>query len=526
MKIARLFLTIGVCLMNLPASAAPREYDYDVVVYGGTPAGVMAARAAACHGRRAALVIPGRYLGGVVSGGLTRTDYGRKETVGGMSLEFFRRVGERYGEEIAWFFEPHVAEAVFRDMALEAGVDVYPGHRLREHGGVVAQDGVIRAIRTENGVEFRGRVFIDCSYEGDLMARAGVAFTWGREGVGDYGETLAGVRPKDRNHQFDFPVPARDEEGRLLPEVGSQPRGEMGSGDRKVQAYNFRMCLTDDPAIRVPFPKPEGYDPRRFRVPALWMQEFVRLNGRSPRIDEILLPARMPNGKADFNNRGPFSTDYIGGSWEYPNASYARREQIWREHEDYTKGLFYFLANDPAVPRDLQESIRQWGLAADEFTDNGNFPTQLYIREARRMVGEFVMTQHDIQTDLVKPDSIGMGSYNSDSHNVQRYEQEDGTVQNEGNMEVPVRPYQIPYRVLLPRREQTRNLLVPVCCSASHVAYSTLRMEPVYMILGHAAGVAADLAISSARDVQDVDVAALRETLRQQGAVLELGGQQ
>ncbi len=515
-----LFLLSFALMVTGSVNAAPR-YTYDVVVYGGTPAGVMTARAAACQGMRAALVAPGQYLGGVVSGGLTRTDFGRKETVGGMSLEFFRRVGKRYGEDVSWYFEPHVAEQVFWEMTMDAGVDVFRGRRLLEQGGVRMVGRSVHAIRMATGEEFAGRAFADCSYEGDLMAQAGVSFTWGREGVEEYGETLAGVRPKDRNHQFDFPVPARDEDGRLLPEIGSQPRGEIGASDRKVQAYNFRMCLTDDPAIRVPFARPEGYDPYRYRVLALWMQEFVRRNGVAPRINQILLPGMMPNRKADFNNRGPFSTDYIGKSWDYPNASYARRAEIWREHEDYTKGLFYFLANDDAVPSELQAEINRWGLAGDEFVDNGNFPTQLYIRECRRMVGEFVMTQHDIQTDLTKPDAIGMGSYNSDSHNVQRFEQPDGTVQNEGNMEVPVKPYQIPYRILAPKRNEASNLLVPVCFSASHVAYSTLRMEPVYMIVGQAAGVAADMAVRGGVSVQDIDTAALTETLRQQGAVME-----
>ncbi|MCC6485427.1 MAG: FAD-dependent oxidoreductase [Armatimonadetes bacterium] len=506
--------------MSQPVAHAQGRYSYDVVVYGGTPAGVIAARAAACQGQRTALVVPGKRLGGVVSGGLTRTDFGRQETVGGMSREFFVRVGRRYQKDIAWFFEPHVAEEVFWEMARDAGVDIFQNHRLKEADGVRRARQRIWAVIAENGARFSAKVFVDCSYEGDLMAQAGVSYTWGRESVSDYGEDLAGVRPKDRNHQFDFAVPARDEEGRLLPEVGEQKRGDIGEGDRKVQAYNFRMCLSDDPANRVPFPKPEGYDPSRYRVLGLWLNGMAEQKGRAPHLDEALLPAEMPNRKWDFNNRGAFSTDYIGKSWEYPNASYARRAEIWREHEDYTKGLFYFLANDPSVPAELQAEINRFGLAADEFADNGHFPTQLYIREARRMAGDFVMTQADIQTELTKPDTIGMGSYGSDSHNVQRYEQADGTVQNEGNMEVPVQPYEIPYRVLLPRRQEAENLLVPVCLSASHVAYSTLRMEPVYMIIGQAAGVAADLAIRNRCAVQQIDTGELRRRLKEQGAVL------
>lgn len=507
--------------MTLPSAGGQQPHRYGVVVYGGTPAAVVTACAAACQGQRTALVAPGKRIGGVVSGGLTRTDFGRQETIGGMSREFFERAGKRYHEDIAWYFEPHVAEEVFWEMARDAGVDVYQYHLLKEAGGVRKVWRSIHSITTENGAVFEAKVFVDCSYEGDLMAQAGVSYTWGREGTDKYGETLAGVRPKDRNHQFDFPVSARDSNGKLMPEIGSQPRGEIGAADRKVQAYNFRMCLSDDPANRVPFPKPDGYEAARYKLLAHWLAEFAKVNGRSPRLNEILLPGKMPNNKWDFNNRGPFSTDYIGASWEYPNASYARRADIWREHGDYTKGLFYFLANDPSVQPDLQAEMNRFGLAADEFADNNHFPTQLYIREARRMVGDFVMSQRDIQTDLTKPDSIGMGSYNSDSHNVQRFVQDDGTVQNEGNMEVPVKPYEIPYRVLLPRQQEAENLLVPVCFSASHVAYSTLRMEPVYMIIGQAAGVAADLAIRGGQPVQRIDTGRLRRILQNQGAVLE-----
>ncbi|HEU4746009.1 MAG TPA: FAD-dependent oxidoreductase, partial [Anaerolineales bacterium] len=233
------------------------------------------------------------------------------------------------------------------------------------------------------------------------------------------------------------------------------------------------------------------------------------------------LPREIANRKWDFNNRGPFSTDYIGANWEYPNASYQRRHEIWRDHVTYTRGLFYFLANDRQLPKPLQEEMNEFGLAKDEFVDNENWPHQLYVREARRMVGDFVMTQKDVQTELTKPDAIGMGSYNSDSHNVQRYVTEQGHAQNEGNMEVPVTPYQIPYRIILPRQDQAVNLLVTVCFSASHVTYSTLRMEPVYMIIGQAAGVAASMAIEGKAPLHEIDTTALTAILRSQGAVLE-----
>jgi hypothetical protein len=372
----------------------------------------------------------------------------------------------------------------------------------------------------ENGRVFQASIFIDASYEGDLMAQTGVSYTWGREAMDQYGESLAGVRPKDPNHQFDFPVSAYDEEGNLLPEIESGPRGELGAGDRKIQAYNFRMILTDEKDNRVPFPRPRDYPPKRYGLLAHFLSEFLRREGRPPRVDEILLPRVIANQKWDFNNRGPFSTDYIGKNWEYPNASYQRRAEIWQDHIDYTQGLFYFLTHDPRVPKPLQEELKEFGLAKDEFVDN-DWPYQLYVREARRMVGDFVMTQKDIQTELTKPDAIGMGSYNSDSHNVQRYATEEGHAQNEGNMEVPVTPYQIPYRLILPRKDQVANLLVTVCFSASHVTYSTLRMEPVYMIIGQAAGVAAKMASDEKSTMQDVDPSELTSILRSQGAVME-----
>ena len=517
-----LFSIFTMMLMVSVISGQTREFD--LVVYGGTAGGVMTAVSAAREGLRVAIVEPGKHLGGMVTGGLSRTDFGKKEVIGGMALEFYRRAGQKYGREIEWMPEPRVAEAILNEMIAEAkNITVFLDHRLREKGGVRKQGARLVEIVMENGARFRGSIFVDAGYEGDLLAQAGVDFTWGRESSAQYGESLAGVRPKDPNHQFDFPVPAYDENKRLLPEIQTGPRGEIGAGDRKVQAYNFRMILTDDPENRIPFAKPDGYDPRRFELAARFLTEFVKVKGRAPRMNEILLPAQIAGKqKWDFNNRGPFSTDYIGKSWEYPNAGYRRRAEIWRDHQRYTQELFYFLTNDPRVPKETQAEISRFGMARDEFLDNNHWPYQLYIREARRMVGAFVMTQKDIQTELTKDDSVGMGSYNSDSHNVQRYVTPEGNAQNEGNMEVPVTPYQIPYRILLPKRAQATNLLVPVCFSASHVTYSTLRMEPQYMILGQAAGIAAKMAIEKKIAVQEAEVKALRARLLGLGAILEL----
>ena len=500
----------------------PIQNYFDVVVYGGTAGGVIAAVTAAREGLNVALLEPGNHLGGMVTGGLSATDHGEKQVVGGYALEFYERLGRHYGCEIEWYSEPHIAEKVLLEMVKEAGtVSVFYRHRLRENDGVNKDGTGISEIRLENGSVFRADLFVDASYEGDLMAQSGVSYAWGREGMSQYGESLAGVRPKDPNHQFDFPVSAYGEDGKLLPEIWLEPPGKLGSADRKIQAYNFRMILTNDPSNCVSFPPPTDYDPDRYELLARFLAEYANQYGRLPRVDEILLPREIANRKWDFNNRGPFSTDYIGKNWAYPNTSYEKRAVMWQSHINYTEGLFYFLAHDVRVPKFLQDELNEFGLAKDEFVDNENWPYQLYIREARRMVGDFVMTQKDVQTELTKPDSIGMGSYNSDSHNVQRYVTDEGHAQNEGNMEVPVAPYQIPFGLLLPKRSQVTNLLVTVCFSASHVTYSTLRMEPVYMIIGQAAGVAAKMALDEKASVQDVDAAALTARLRNQRAVVE-----
>jgi len=497
---------------------------FDVVVYGGTAGGVITAVAAAREGLKVALLEPENHLGGMVSGGLGWTDHGRREVIGGYSLEFFERVGKKYGRPIEWRFEPHLAEEVFRELAKEAGVAVYDRHRLRERNGVSKRGARITAIVMENGARFTGHVFADATYEGDLMAQAGVSYTWGREGTDEYGESLAGVRDRTPKHQFTVKVRPFDAAGKLLPEVSPEKKAPAGSADRKVQAYNFRVCMTKVPENRVAFPKPAGYDAGRFELLARMLEEMDKVKqvaGQRWTAVDVMKPDPLPNGKTDTNNNGAFSTDYIGGSYGYPNGSYAARARIWDAHRDYVQGFLYFLQHDPQVPKALHDEMAPWGLCRDEFTDTANWPRQLYVREARRMVGEYVMSQKDIQTELTKTDSIGMGSYNSDSHNVQRIVNDEGFVENEGDMQVPVTPYQIPYRMMVPKRAEATNLLVPVAFSATHVAYSTLRMEPQYMIIGHAAGVAANLAIKADVAVQGIDRTALRTLLKIQRAVLE-----
>ncbi len=504
--------------------AATRSFD--VVVYGGTAGGVMAAVSAARQGLKTALVEPGNHLGGMVSGGLGWTDYGKKEVVGGYALEFYWRAGvhyqmSRYGNEVSWLHEPHVAENIFREMLGQAGVSVFERQRLREKNGVRKNGTTVDAIVTEDGTEFTASVFIDAGYEGDLMGQAGVTWTYGREGTAQYGESLAGVREKTPFHQFLVDVPAKDANGNLFREISAAKLEPAGSPDKKVQAYNYRMCFSDLPENRRTWSKPAKYDAARYALLARLIAAQVKKDGRTPGLSTYLKIDRLPNNKSDVNNNGAFSTDYIGGSYEYPTASYEKRAEIWQAHRDYIAGLFYFLATDPQVPESLRREMNQWGLCRDEFTDNDNWPTQLYIRESRRMVGEYVVVQKDLQTDLTKPDPIGMGSYNSDSHNIQRIVDADGFVRNEGDMQVAVKPYQIPYRVILPKRAEARNLLVTAAFSASHVAYSSIRMEPQYMIIGQAAGVAAKLAIAGKKAVQEIDTAQLTGILKQQGAIVE-----
>ncbi|MGA2120131.1 MAG: FAD-dependent oxidoreductase [Bryobacteraceae bacterium] len=513
-------------LLALPFASPGATHAFDVVVYGGTAGGVIAAVSAAREGLNAALLEPGQHVGGMVSGGLGWTDYGKKEVIGGYALEFYLRVGRhyqlsRYGQEIGWIHEPHVAEDIFRGMLQEAGVQLFQQSCLKEKGGVRKTGAEVAEIFVENGDSFTAKVFIDSSYEGDLMAQAGVRYTYGREGSSQYQETLAGVRDRTPFHQFLVDIPPYDAEGRLLPGISARHTPAPGTADKAVQAYNYRMCLSEVPQNQVPFAAPAGYDPRRYALFARLLQARQKAEGRAATLDSVIKLDRLPNGKADVNNQGPFSTDYIGGSWDYPDASYARRAEIWKEHKDYVQGFFYFLATDPQVPESLRREINRWGLCKDEFTDSGNWPNQLYIREARRMVGEYVMVQKDLQTELTKPDPVGMGSYNSDSHNVERILGPDGFVRNEGDMQVAVNPYQIPYRIMLPNAADATNLLVPVAFSASHVAYSSVRMEPQYMILGQAAGVAARLAISGGTPVQGIPVGALVDTLKKRGVVLE-----
>ena len=507
-----------------PVAAA----EYDVVVYGGTASGVIAAVAAAREGLHVALLEPKRHIGGMVSGGLSSTDVGRSEVISGYTLEYYRNAGtyygtRPYGSTVAWKLEPHVAESLFQKMANKAKVDVFLQHRLREKDGVTKKGSKITEIFLENGASFSAKVFIDATYEGDLMAFAGVSYIVGREPQSQYGEYSGGVREGSNKKLRGQLVKAFDADGKLLEGVLPGPPSAVGDGDKKTQSYNFRLCLTREPENRVPFTKPARYDPKRYEVLYQTAMAMVEQLGPVPAAEQIF-PTRgeIPNKKVDLN-----TADYIGGNWDYPDGSYARRAEIWQDHVDYIAGYIYFLGNDPRLPKEFRAVIGQWGMAKDEFVDNNHWPTELYVREARRMVGDWVMTQRDVVDELKKPDPVALGTYGLDVHGVQRYADAQGYVEVEGGLQrtEAVRmkhiPYQIPYRALLPKRAEAENLLVPVCVSTSHVVYSTLRMEPQYMMLGHASGVAAKMAIAAGKPVQDVDTRVLSDKLRAQHMILE-----
>lgn len=494
-----------VCLLGSALSFETGEDPkrFDIAVYGGTSAGVIAAVKASRLGRSVVLIEPSAHLGGLSAGGLGATDIGNKAAIGGMSREFYGRLGEKYGQDEAWLFEPHVAEQVFEEMIHEAGVPVLRGERLDLDGGVRKDGARLVAIKMESGRVLAGRVFIDASYEGDLMAKAGVSYTVGREASATYGETLNGVQTRNAiHHQFAHPVDPYVVSGHsssgLLPGVDSTGPGPDGSGDHRVQAYCFRMCTTDVPANRRDWEKPNDYDPARYE---LLLRHFDAGAAKAP-----WHRVMMPNRKTDTNNNTAFSTDYIGMNYDYPDGDYVTRARIIRAHESYQKGLMWTLANNPRVPEAIRQEFQAWGPAKDEFVDNGNWPHQLYIREARRMVSDYVMTQHNCEGREVASGSIGLAAYTMDSHNVQRYVHAEGHVRNEGDVQVRgFDPYPIAYRAIVPKRSECSNLLVPVCLSASHIAFGSIRMEPVFIVLAESAAVAADRAIAEDADVQVID---------------------
>ena len=518
---ARLLPLVAFVLAKLVARAETIETD--VLVFGGTAGGVAAACTAAKFGKRAVITEFGRHIGGLTSGGLGWTDIGNKAAVGGFSRDFYKRLGKHYGREEAWWFEPHVAEAELRALLAEAEVPAYFEQRLAS----VKKDGArIVEIAMENGNLFRAKMFIDCTYEGDLMAKAGVGYMVGREANERFGETLNGIRDKTPSHQFLVPVdpfvtPGEPASG-LLPFVQSTDVGAPGAGDKSVQAYNFRLCLTKNPANRLPIVPPPGYDPQRYELLGRYVDELVKAK-RKIAIGNFLKIDMVTPEKTDINNNGGFSTDYIGNNYDYADGDYATRARIWQAHLEYIQGFLTFLATDARVPAELRAEVGEWGLCKDEFADTGGWPHAMYVREARRMLSDYVMTERVCRQLEKFDDAVGLGAYNMDSHNCRRLVR-DGHVENEGDVQVGVKPYPISYRSIIPKRSECENLFVPVCLSATHIAYGSIRMEPVFMILGQSAATAASMAIDGRTAAQAVDYAKLRAQLLKDGQVLEWAG--
>lgn len=540
-----LLLVVVLCLAgcgsntSFLSSGVEQEIEADVIVYGGTSAGVIAAVQVAKMGRSVVLVGPDTHLGGLSSGGLGYTDSGNTGAIGGLSREFYEKIyahyseasswkqeklsdftGKEYGEKSRkdtygemWTFEPHVAEMIYDEWIEQYGIQVYRNEWLDRERGVVKESGRIVRITMLSGKSFSAPVFIDATYEGDLLAAAGVSYHVGREANSVYGENWNGIQPDAHDHHehyFKSKVSpyqkADDPKSGLLPYVSAEPCGEAGAGDHRVQAYCFRTCLTRNDSNRIPFAKPRNYNPDNYelflRVWKLGETDFFR------KFD------RIPNLKTDTNNHGAFSSDFIGMNYAYPDASYEKRREIIKAHKDYQQGLYYFAANDPRMPSAIRDEMAKWGLAADEFKDNGGWPHQIYVREARRMIGEHVMTEHNVLNKEAVDKPVGMGSYTLDSHNCQRYVTDDGYVQNEGDIGVRTKgPYRISYNSIVPKQEECANLLVPVCVSSSHIAFGSIRMEPVFMILGQSAGTAAVHAIEEGIAVQDISYEKLRDRL-------------
>jgi hypothetical protein len=528
-------LTLLFCIScaNRTSDSQP---DYDVVIYGGTSAGIAAAIQSARMGKTVLLIEPSQRIGGLTTGGLGQTDIGNKVAIGGIAREFYQNIRKYYedtarwkwqkkeeyadggqtrtaeGEDAMWTFEPSAALEVYKAMLAAENMKLVYGERLNRKDGVTKNGSSITRIEMESGTAYSGRMFIDATYEGDLMAAAGVKYFVGREANSVYGETFNGVQLQD-GHQFpegvDPYVKPGDPKSGLLWGISENKLAEKGGGDDLVQAYNFRICLTDDEANRIPISEPENFDPAKYEL-------LVRLFEAQPDkrgLNDYFIWSAMPNDKTDINNRGGFSTDMINMSHAYPEAGYEEREAIVNAHKDYTRGLLYFYTSDPRVPKALQEAVLRWGYPKDEYTDTDNWSPQLYVREARRMIGGYVMTQVNCVGKEVVDDPVGLAAYTMDSHNCQRIVV-NGQVRNEGNVEVGgFPPYPISYRSIVPKKNEAGNLLVPVCLSASHIAFGSIRMEPVFMVLGQSAAIAASLAIDQDLNVQDVRYEDLKKVL-------------
>ncbi|MBO0590242.1 FAD-dependent oxidoreductase [Cellulophaga sp. E16_2] len=550
-KSIQLFFALFVSFSSfLSANETPKTYKADVIIYGGTSAAIASAIQLKRMGKTVLVVCPEKHIGGLSSSGLGFTDLGNKRVIGGISKEFYEEVYTHYQNTKAWnwqpktdygniaqgttaidddlktmwTFEPHVAENIFENFVKENQIEILRDKWLDRENGVKMEKGKIISIMMLDGSTYKAKIFIDATYEGDLMAAAGVKYHVGREANSVYKEQWNGVQKEEFHHSHNFGdrkispyvIPGDPTSG-VLPRISTEDPGEQGSGDHRVQAYNYRLCTTNAEGNVVPFEKPENYDPAQY--------ELLRRVFESGRYS-MFGGGKIPNMKRDVNNVGPFSSDNIGMNYEYPEASYEKRKEILEEHIAYHKGLLYFWGHDESVPERFRISIKKWGLAKDEFADNGHWPYQIYVREARRMIGEFVMTENEILGKNKVNQSIGMGSYTMDSHNAQRYITKEGYVQNEGDLGIDAEePYQIHLGTILPKDEECKNLLVPAAVSSSHIAFGSIRMEPVFMILGQSAGTLAGLALEDKKDVHDISYDTLRKALQKDGQVLEFSTQ-
>ena len=566
----KLTFTLIVSILTISSFTYSQKIKkYDVVIYGGTSAGIASAIQSSRMGKSVVLIEPGKRLGGLTTGGLGQTDIGNKHVVGGISREFYQNINRYYqvpenwkwqsrsdymdegqkrtekDEDAMWTFEPSAALKVYHQMLSGEKVKVVYGERLNRKTGVIKKEGRIVSIEMENGTRYTGKMFIDATYEGDLIASAGVSYSVGRESNSEYGETLNGVQANRinrtlkwtlsrnaHNHNFidgvDPYVIKGDPNSGLLPYIveGGKP-GIDGQGDKGIQAYCFRMTLTDHPENRIPFKKPDNYKEINYELLFRNYEAAIGPIEEMYTYGDKLVPwinSPMPNRKTDTNNQKGFSTDFIGQNYDYPEASYEEREKIVQAHRDYQQGLMWTLAYHPRIPQKVRDAVSKWGTCKDEYEKGSNgWQEQLYIREARRMKSDYVMTQKNCERIDVVEDPVGMGAYGMDSHHVKRYVDANGFVQNEGNVEAHVpNPYPISYRSIVPKKDECENLLVPVCLSATHIAFGSIRMEPVFMVLGQSAATAACQAIDQRKAVQDIDYTLLKKKLLNDKLILEI----
>ncbi|WP_353137919.1 FAD-dependent oxidoreductase [Pseudopedobacter sp.] len=527
-QIAKTIIFLWITIFSSTIYANNSDNTFDICVYGESASGVIAAIQGARLGKNVVLISKNQHVGGLTTSGLTATDMNRNDMVGGLAREFYQRIhsyylnpavwknqnrdeffikslkrtyrGKNDERQMQWVYESKVAEKIMLDMLKEAGVKLWFNERLQLKGGVKKKGNQIAVIVMESGKTVNAKMFIDATYEGDLMAKAGVSYIVGREANSTYNETLNGYRINYEQgtdlSTVDPYVVAGNKKSGLLPYIDKKPTVKQGANDKKVQAYCYRLTLTDDPANRIKVQKPVNYNPQ-------WYEVLVRRIQLNPdlTLQKIITLTPMPNRKTDTNH-----LDFFGASYDYAEADYNKRKEIEQLHKDYALGMLWLLEHDTRIPEPIRKEMSDWGLAKDEFEDTGNFPNHIYVREARRMIGEYVMIEKNVTKENRDNANhpVGVGSYALDCHYVSKVIDKEGKLRYEGTIFKPIVPYTISYYSLTPKKSECSNLLVPICLSASHVAYSSIRMEPVYMVLGQSAAVAASMAIDSNVAVQNV----------------------